>query len=209
MQLEIKQTGPLEVNTYIIKDEESKEAVIIDVGGSFEEIKSNLDKEGYNIKFILNTHGHFDHVLGEIEIQEKYPDIPIYINKNDISHFSRLKEEMSYFGVPFKGKEPLNIENFIDENSELYIGKHKIQIFYTPGHSKGSLCYYVDGKLFSGDALFFRSIGRTDFYDGDYDTLITSIKTKLLPLPDETTVYPGHGPKTTIKYEKTYNTYLQ
>lgn len=209
MQLEIKQTGPLEVNTYILKDEESKEAVLIDVGGSFEEIKVNLEKEGYTIKFILNTHGHFDHVLGETEIQEKYPNIPIYMNKDDISHFKRLKDEMSYFGIPFKGKEPLNLETFIDENSELYIGKNKIQIFHTPGHSKGSLCYYVDGKLFSGDALFFRSIGRTDFYDGDYDTLIASIKTKLLQLPDETNVYPGHGPKTTIQYEKTYNTYLK
>ncbi len=209
MQLEIKHTGPLDVNTYILKDEDSKEAVLIDVGGNFEEIKSNLEKEGYNLKFILNTHGHFDHVLGESIIQEKYPDIPIYMNENDISHFIRLKEEMSYFGIPFTGKDPLVLKDFIDEKSELYIGKHKIQIFYTPGHSKGSLCYYVDGKLFSGDALFFRSIGRTDFYDGDYDTLITSIKTKLLPLPEDTIVYPGHGPKTTIKHEKTYNTYLQ
>lgn len=209
MQLEIKQTGPLEVNTYILKDEESKEAVLIDVGGSFEEIKSNLEKEGYKIKFILNTHGHFDHVLGESIIQEKYQDIPIYMNKNDISHLTKLKEEMSYFRIPYTCKDPLVIKDFIDETSELYIGKHKIQIFYTPGHSKGSLCYYVDGKLFSGDALFYCSIGRTDFYDGDYDTLITSIKTKLLPLPEETVVYPGHGSKTTIKYEKTYNTYLQ
>lgn len=209
MQLEIKQTGPLEVNTYILKDEESKEAVLIDVGGSFNEIKSNLDKDGYNIKFILNTHGHFDHVLGESEIQTNSPNIPIYMHKGDITHFERLKEEMEYFRVPFKGKEPLTLDSFIDENSELYIGKHKIQIFYTPGHSKGSLCYYVDGKLFSGDALFYRSIGRTDFYDGDYDTLINSIKTKLLALPDDTTVYPGHGPKTTIKSEKIHNSYLK
>ena len=78
MELEIRQTGPLEVNTYILKDETSKEAVIIDIGGDFEEIKSNLDKQGYKIKYILNTHGHFDHVLGEIEVQKKYPQIPIY-----------------------------------------------------------------------------------------------------------------------------------
>ena len=79
---------------------------------------------------------------------------------------------------------------------------------YTPGHSKGSLSYYIDNKLFSGDALFQRSIGRTDLFDGDYDELITSIRTKLLTLPDETIVYPGHGPKTTIREEKKYNPYL-
>ena len=208
MELEIRQTGPLEVNTYILKDETSKEAVIIDIGGDFEEIKSNLDKQGYKIKYILNTHGHFDHVLGEIEVQKKYPQIPIYMHKDDISHFSGLKEEMMYFGLK-SDKEPIKLNEFIDENSHLTIGEEEIKIFHTPGHSKGSLSYYVDGKLFSGDALFYRSIGRTDFYDGDYDTLINSIKTKMFTLPDDTQVYPGHGPKTNIGAEKSFNTYLR
>ena len=83
-----------------------------------------------------------------------------------------------------------------------------IKIFYTPGHSKGSLSYYIDGMLFSGDTLFYRSIGRTDFYDGDYDTLINSIKTNFFTLPEDTVVYPGHGPKTSIQLEKNYNTCL-
>ena len=207
MKLEIAQTGPLEVNTYILMDEESKEAVLIDVGGEFENIKNDLDKKGYKIKFILNTHGHFDHVLGEVEIQQKYPEIQILMHKDDTSHFSRLQEEMQYFGINYK-TEPLKLNEFIDENSTLFIGKNKIEIFYTPGHSKGSLSFYVDGKLFTGDALFYSSIGRTDFYDGDYDTLISSIKTKLLVLPEETIVYPGHGPHTTIKKEKNTNPYL-
>ena len=207
MKLEIAQTGPLEVNTDILMDEESKEAVLIDVGGEFENIKNDLDKKGYKIKFILNTHGHFDHVLGEVEIQQKYPEIQILMHKDDTSHFSRLQEEMQYFGINYK-TEPLKLNEFIDENSTLFIGKNKIEIFYTPGHSKGSLSFYVDGKLFTGDALFYSSIGRTDFYDGDYDTLISSIKTKLLVLPEETIVYPGHGPHTTIKKEKNTNPYL-
>ena len=97
---------------------------------------------------------------------------------------------------------------FIDEHTDLTIGDTKIQIFETPGHSKGGLCYYVDGKLFSGDTLFLDSIGRADFIDGDIDSLISSIKNKLLPLPEDTIVYPGHGPKTTIKHEKLNNPYL-
>lgn len=207
MKLEIALTGPLQVNTYILKDEESKEAVLIDVGGEFEEIKENLDKQGYKINFILNTHGHFDHVLGELEIQEKYPEIPIYMHKDDVPHLSNMQDEMSYFGCKSSNQQ-LKIDNFVDENSLLYIGKHRIEIFNTPGHSKGSLSFYVDGKVFTGDALFFRSIGRTDFYDGDYDTLINSIKTKLLVLPDDTRVYPGHGPHSLIKDEKNLNSYL-
>ncbi len=207
MKLKKYITGPIQVNTYVLKDEETKEAVLIDVGGSFETIKADLDKEGYKIKFILNTHGHFDHVLGEVEVQQKYPEIPIYINKDDVSHFSRLEQELQMFGFS-TSVDPLKPTMFIDESTQLSIGKFPIQIFSTPGHSKGSLTYYIDNKLFTGDALFYRSIGRTDFYDGDFDELITSIKEKIFVLPDETNVYPGHGPSTTILDEKKYNQYL-
>ena len=207
MKLEIVQTGPIDVNTYILMDEESKEAVLIDVGGEFESIKKELDSKEYKINFILNTHGHFDHVLGEVEVQQKYPEIKILMHKDDIPHISNMKEEMQYFGMNYK-TDSLTLNEFIDENSSLFIGKNKIQIFHTPGHSKGSLSFYVDGKVFTGDALFYGSIGRTDFYDGDYDTLIESIKTKLLSLPEETIVYPGHGPHTTIQKEKKTNPYL-
>lgn len=208
IQVEIIPTGPLSVNTYILKDEESKEAIIIDVGGSFTKIKQILDEQGYKIKCILNTHGHFDHVLGDIEIQKLYPKIPIYMHKDDYSHIENMLIEMSAFGYSMDG-EKISINEFIDEKSQINLGENKIEIFHVPGHSKGSLAYYVDNKLFSGDALFYRSIGRTDFYDGDYNTLINSIKTKILSLPNETVVYPGHGPKTTVQYEKKYNEFLQ
>ena len=207
MKLELFETGPLSVNTYVLKDEESKEAVLIDVGGSFDELYSKLTEEGYNIKFVLNTHGHFDHVLGESAISQNYPEIPIYMHKDDVPHLERCKEELRYFGYKVDAQPP-KITEFIDENTELFIGKNQIKIIHTPGHSKGSLSYYVDNKLFSGDALFFRSIGRTDFYDGDFDTLINSIKSKLMTMPDDTIVFPGHGPSTNIKSEKIYNTWL-
>ena len=207
MELEIIETGPMPVNTYILKDDISKECVIFDVGGNFEAVYSKIQSQGYIIKYILNTHGHFDHVLGETYIQKHYPEIPIFIHKDDLPHIQNLKNEMVYFGFHFDN-QPLTINSFIDENSELYIGTNKICIFHTPGHSKGSLSYFVDNKVFSGDTLFYRSIGRTDFYDGNYDVLIDSIKTKLLTLPDSTIVYPGHGQSTTIKDEKNFNSYL-
>ena len=207
MDLKIFQTGPLEVNTYILTDEQSKEAVIIDIGGEFETIKKELDEKGFKIKFILNTHGHFDHLLGEIEIPKKYPNIPIYMSEADIFHVNNINNELKMWRVN-KETEPLRPIKFIDENTKLTLGDQEIKIFATPGHSKGSLSFYIDGKLFSGDALFKHSIGRTDFIDGDYDTLISSIKTKLFTLPDETKVYPGHGPSSTIKDEKKFNPYL-
>lgn len=207
MDLKILHTGPLEVNTYILTDEQSKEAVIIDIGGEFETIKKELDEKGFKIKFILNTHGHFDHILGEIEIPKKYPNIPIYMNEADIFHVNNINNELKMWHVN-KETKPLSPIKFIDENTKLTLGEQEIKIFATPGHSKGSMSFYIDGKLFSGDALFKHSIGRTDFIDGDYDTLISSIKTKLFTLPDETKVYPGHGPSSTIEDEKKFNPYL-
>ena len=104
--------------------------------------------------------------------------------------------------------EPLKPTKFIDETTELKIGNNTIKVLETGGHSAGGLSFYVDGKVFTGDALFYGSIGRTDFFDGDFDQLITSIKTKLLTLPEETKVYPGHGPSSTIAKEKKHNPYL-
>ncbi len=206
MKVKIYQTGPLEVNTYVLTDENSKEAVIIDLGGSYQKIKEDLS--GYNIKFVLNTHGHLDHILGETELQKENPEIPIYMHKNDEIHINHMAQTAQMWGLD-KISNVIKPDKFIDETSQLFIGKNQINIIHTPGHSKGSLSYYTDGKLFCGDALFFRNIGRTDFFDGDYDELIASIKEKLLILPDDTTVYTGHGPSTNIKDEKLYNPYLQ
>ena len=144
----------------------------------------------------------------ELNIKNKYPNIPIFMHKNDLIHTDKISQEMKMFGLE-SNIDKFTITSFLDENSDLSIGNNKIKVYHTPGHSGGSVCFYVDNKLFSGDSLFQRSIGRTDFYDGDYDTLISSIKTKLLPLNEDTIVYPGHGPNTTIRAEKKFNIYLK
>lgn len=207
MDLKIYNIGFLGVNTYLLTDIDAKESIIIDLGGDYTPIINDVEMMGSKIKFILNTHGHFDHIIGEGEFQKKYPQIPIYMHKKDTFHLDKMQEEILMWGFNEKASE-IKME-FIDEDSELYIGTHKIKVIHTPGHSAGGLCFYTDDKLFSGDTLFQRSIGRTDFYDCDYDTLINSIKSKLLILEDSTNVYPGHGPKTTIREEKIYNTYLK
>lgn len=208
MKVDVFQTGPLEVNTYILKDEETKEAVLIDVGGSFNEIKKLLEEEGYSVKFVLNTHGHFDHLLGSFEIQRNNYDIPVYLHKDDVFHIENMENETRMWGV-YPETEKLKITSYIDEKSDLKIGDKKISVLHTPGHSKGSVSYYVDSKLFSGDALFYRTIGRTDFIDANYEELITSIKSKIFTLPEDTKVFPGHGPSTTVKEEKNFNSYLK
>ena len=207
MDVILKKTGPMPVNTYVLKDNKSKEAIFIDVGGDFENIKKEANLQDFKIKYILNTHGHFDHVLGEIYVQKNYPQIPIYMHNDDLGHILNLKEEIKYFGdVQVDGE--LVLDNFIDENTKLYLGDYQIKIFHTPGHSAGSLSFYTDNKLFSGDTLFYRSIGRTDFYDGSFSSLVSSVKNKLFKLPDNTIVYPGHGSFTTIGDEKKFNNYL-
>ena len=205
MEIKTYVTGPIQVNTYVLKDDISKEAVIIDVGGNFATIRKETENDGYKIKYILCTHGHFDHILGIA--QDKTPDIPVYVNEKDKIHYENLVQTLTDWGF---AAHDLSFKptHYIEDNTNLSIGSFPIKIFHTPGHSKGSVSYYVDGKLFSGDALFLESIGRTDTIDGDYGELISSIKNKLLTLPDNTKVYPGHGPSTTIQNEKLNNPYL-
>ena len=205
MKIETYVTGPIQVNTYVIKDESSKEAIIIDVGGNFKQIKNEIEKSGYKLKCILCTHGHFDHVLGLA--QENVEEIPIYINEKDKVHYENIVQTLTVWGFAAQNLS-FKPTHFITDSTNITLGNTEIKILNTPGHSKGSVSYYINGNLFSGDALFAESIGRTDFVDGDYEELIKSIKSQLLVLPEETKVYPGHGPATTIKSEKKNNPYL-
>ena len=212
--MEIKQFifNPIQENTYIIWDEETKEGAIVDCGALFEEEKRRISEfitdKGIKIKYLMNTHMHFDHCFGNHWAAETY-DVKLMAHKGDSGIAAGLQNQIKMFGLPFEVEiEPIGI--FLDESSVLSLGKERIKVIETPGHSQGGICFYMaqSGILLSGDTLFEGSIGRTDLEGGSYSTLIKSIKEKLIILPDSTRVYCGHGSYTTIGDEKKYNPYI-
>lgn len=198
--------GLVNANAYLLIDEKSKEAVIIDLGADYKIIKDEIDKYDAKLKYILNTHGHFDHVMGDYEAQ-KFFNVPVYVHKLDKEMVENLPKQLEKFGFSECPQAPKNISVF-DEDDEFYIGDTKIKVIHTPGHTKGSSCFLVNDNLFSGDTLFYTSVGRTDFEGGSFADMTDSIKNKLFTLNDNITVYPGHEGKTTIGYEKKYNCYF-
>ena len=198
-------TGILQVNTYLIIDEDSKEAIIIDLGGDFEILSEEIKKNNAKLKFILNTHGHFDHIMGE---SNPNINVPIMMHEDDEHHAENISEYMKKWELP-PAETPIKITEFINENSNLTIGNKQIKIFHTPGHTRGGLCFLIENNLFSGDTLFWGTIGRTDLADGNYELLVSSIKNKLMPLDDSITVYPGHGDPTSIGFERKNNEFLK
>lgn len=209
MKIQLFIENPIQTNCWVLIDEETNEAIIIDLGGGYSKIKKYLNENNANLKFVLCTHGHFDHIMGIPEMQESSDNIPVYMNQKDEVLAKNINEMLNYFGM--RGNLPsVKITKFIDENTkDLYIGKNNIEIIETPGHTQGGICFKINDLLFSGDSLFNREIGRCDLPGGDYNTLIHSLKTKIITLPENIKVFPGHGGKTTIAEEKKYNSYLQ
>ena len=194
--------GPIQANNYLVIDEESKEAVLIDCSERKQEIIDEVKNNGLKVKYILLTHGHFDHVLGVNDMQKEL-DAPAYVKKEDLSQIESTSSIMAAFGVQVAVNP--SVTHFITPDVEFTIGNKTIKVIDTPGHTEGGVCYLIDGKLFSGDTLFRESVGRTDLTGGSFEKLSDSIKNKLFKLPDDTKVYPGHGPMTTIEHEKQYN----
>ncbi len=194
--------GPIEANNYIVADENSKEAVLIDCSERVQQIIDDVKALGLNVKYILLTHGHFDHVMG-VNDMKKELGAEVLVNEKDKSQVEMTKTILRTFGI-FADKNP-EYDRFIDANTELKIGDIPIKILETPGHTEGGLSYLIDGKVFSGDTLFKRYVGRTDLPGGDYSKLENSIRNVLYKLDDDTEVFPGHNEKTTIGYEKKFN----
>ena len=199
MIIKAVEAGPIQANCYILMDEETKEIVIMDPGGEAEMLSEEIDNFKGNVKFIILTHGHFDHVGAVKDLCQKYK-VPFYISAVDYEYVQ--KDDSGIFG-----KLPNN-PLVIKEGDTISFGKNTIKVLETPGHTKGGVSFVIDDKVFTGDTLFRGSIGRTDFLGGDFDEIINSIKTKLLPLGDDIIVYPGHGPSSTIAFEKRNNPYL-
>lgn len=208
MKIQLFVENAIQTNSWVIIDEDTNEAIIIDLGGGYKRIFEYINSQNADLKYILCTHGHFDHIMGISEMQSDNIDIPVYMSKKDEHMTAEINSMLQRFGI-FGNYKNVKVDKFIDENSQLSIGNKNIQVIETPGHSQGGLCFKIENNLFSGDSLFCREIGRCDLPGGNFKELINSIKTKLITLPEDTIVYPGHGCVTNIKEEKQYNPYLQ
>lgn len=198
--------GPIETNNYLVADEKSKEAVLIDCSETIEKVINDVKELGLKVKYILLTHGHFDHVMGVNDMKNKL-NAKVLINEKDKSQVEMTKTILSTFGI-YVDKNP-EYDEFIDKNTELKIGDIPIKIFETPGHTEGGLSYLIENKVFTGDTLFKHYVGRTDLPGGNFAKLESSIKNILYKLDDTTEVFPGHNEMTTIGYEKKHNEIVQ
>ena len=197
--------GELEVNCYLVGDREKNEWLVIDPGGDEEKILEAIEKRKADIKFIINTHGHPDHT-GANNIIKKETGAPLYIHKEDASLLSGLFTQLARLsGIKSSTSKP---DHFLKEGDILPLGDTSLKVIHTPGHTRGGICLLAPEALFSGDTLFAGSIGRTDLPGGSLPVLLRSIRDKLFSLPENTKVYPGHGPQTTIGEEKSSNPFL-
>jgi len=210
--LRIKQFvfNPVQENTYVLYNEEGW-CAIVDPGCYFgnekEAMQEFLGENMLLVKFLLNTHCHLDHVFGNRFIYDKFKT-PLYLHRNEEPLLEYAPTSGKQWGLPFQGYNgPLL---YLEAGNTIQIGSDILEVLLTPGHSPGSICFYCRNQAFviSGDVLFRESIGRTDLPGGDFDTLIQSIQEQLFTLPDEVVVYSGHGPQTTIGYEKQHNPFL-
>jgi len=198
-------------NTFVVWDEETKEAAVIDPGTSSlaeeELLEDFISKNDLKIKYLINTHCHIDHILGCNFVKEKY-NSQYLIPEKDIPLLQNGHVQASAFGVEFK--EPPKPDKFITEDEELKLGISKIKFLFTPGHTPGEYCIYFEEEkiCITGDVLFREGIGRTDLWGGDYNRLIRSIEEKLFTLPGDVKIYPGHGELSTISQEMKNNPFL-
>ena len=207
MEIKVFDDGIYGAITYLIYDKSSKEGAIIDCTCAIDDIKEIIEKEKINLKYALITHGHFDHVYCISQVKETFPSIQILIHKEDMVLLNNIKTQCSMADIE-EIKVPCIDGLLGDETHNLALGNKEIQVIHTSGHSKGGVCYLIDNILFSGDTLFQGSIGRCDLWGGSMAEIEKSIKEKLFTLDENIIVYPGHGDKTTIGYEKKYNPYF-
>lgn len=200
------EVGPIMANCFILGCEQTREAVVIDPGDDPDRILMTLAKEKLTVKYLIDTHGHFDHVGANRRMKE-VTGAELAIHPDDVPMLAQLSRSAASFGLSAEDSPEPDL--LLNEGDTVSFGNITLKVIHTPGHSRGGICLYTPGYLFAGDTLFAGSIGRTDLPGGDYDTLIASIKQKLLNLPDDTRVYTGHGPETTIADEKRMNPFLR
>jgi hydroxyacylglutathione hydrolase len=196
--------GPIQANCFILGDEQTKEAVVIDPGDEARRIQTALQKQALTLKYIINTHGHFDHV-GANKALKDLTGAPVLIHPGDAPMLSDLTASARMWGMQAENSPP---DQLIKDGDRIIFGQITLEVIHTPGHSPGGISLYTPKVVFVGDTLFAGSIGRTDFPGGDYDLLIAGVRKKLFILDDDVQVFPGHGPDTTIGYERKYNPFF-
>ncbi len=206
MILQTLPVGPLATNCYILGCEKTHAGAIIDPGGDEEKIIDEVAGKKLEIKYIINTHAHMDHIQANEYIKKIY-SCPVYMHEKDQELLRNPDQNLLSLLSDAQPEFPPPDKN-LKEGEEIKLGNLSLLILHTPGHSPGGISIVVEKNVFTGDALFAGGIGRTDLPGGDYDLLIQSIKKKLLTLPDNFNVYPGHGPSSTIAIEKKENPFL-
>lgn len=206
MFLEKIPAGVYAVNCYVIGDDKTNKAAVVDPGGDVDKIIEVLEDNDFKLEYIILTHAHGDHVGGVEELREK-TGAPVYMHKDDRNMLknSRINHSVSISGI----KVETEADHFVKDGDSLELGTIMLSIIHTPGHTQGGICVQVENVLLSGDTLFANSIGRSDLEGGNQEQLIESIKNKLFTLNEELTVLPGHGPATTIRIEKLTNPYVR
>ncbi|MFQ5862204.1 MAG: MBL fold metallo-hydrolase [Candidatus Brocadiales bacterium] len=214
MKIERLSVGPLEACCYVVINEDTKEALIIDPGGDHERIIAFIKKNALVPKLLINTHGHGDHIGANREIREAFPEVKIAIHQDDEACLTHPSKNLSFLGGFLLKSPPADI--VLKEGDKIGISGIELGVIHTPGHTPGGICLLgrstADNRpaiLFSGDSLFQGGIGRTDLPGGDFTALIESLQRKILTLEGRTVVYPGHGPTTTIEEERKNNPFLQ
>lgn len=194
--------GIYAANCYIVMDENTKDTVLIDIGGDEDDVIEVLEELEAKPVAILLTHGHVDHVSGVIPFKKKY-DVPVYLNSKD----EKLMLAKTYIYGNFGGEKKADFG--LNDGDKLTLGSIEVKVIETPGHTPGGVCFLINDYVFTGDTLFYGSVGRSDLTGGNHVQLINSIKEKLMILPDETNVASGHGPISTIAKEKRSNPFIR
>lgn len=196
--------GPLETNAYIVGDEETGQAIIVDPGDEPDRILDEVKQAGLTVQSVICTHAHFDHIGAAGDIK-KETGAKILLHKSDLETYGLAKDQAAFWGCSIDDlPEP---DDYLDEGDEIRAGKLRFTVLHTPGHSKGGICLLGEGVILTGDTIFQGSVGRTDFPGGSIDELKKSFK-RIIDLPEKTKIYCGHGPESTVGNERKFNFFV-